>query len=90
MKRFFLIATVISGFMFTACSSDDDSNDGPICETCELSALGIVFTTEYCDNEDGTITVIFEGIEEVQDLEGVTFDEFISAIEQAGGTCNRS
>lgn len=84
------MVTVVSGLVFTACSSDDDSSDGPVCETCELDVLGIELTTEYCDNGDGTVTVIFEGVEETQDLGGVTFDEFISAIEQAGGTCNRS
>ena len=88
MKRFFLIATIVGGLMFTACSSDDD-NDGPVCESCELNVLGIALTTEYCDNRDGTITVIFEGVEETQDLGGVTFEEFISSIEQVGGVCTR-
>lgn len=90
MKKIILTAAVLGLLTFTSCGSDDDSNDGPVCETCEFDVLGIELVTEYCDNGDGTVTVIFEGVEETQDLEGTTFEEFISAIELSGGTCNPS
>ncbi|GGE11790.1 hypothetical protein [Psychroflexus salis] len=75
-------------FVFTSCSSDDDSSssNNNDCLVCELELFGQSTSTEYCDNGDGTVTVNGEGTE---DLEGVSFSDFISAQEEfLGATCN--
>jgi hypothetical protein len=92
MKKFMFVLAVISAINITACSSDDDGGSetqgNSDCETCNLELLGESLTTEFCDNGDGTITVTVFGESEIEDLEGVSFDEFISAYELLGATCN--
>lgn len=90
MKRIVLSVciAIIGILVFGSCSSDDD-NDGPVCENCALEVLGVEIVTEYCDNGDGTVTATFEEQEITQSLEGLTFEEFINTLEQAGAACNR-
>lgn len=85
-----LCLAVITSLIFTACSSDDDNNseEQETCETCDLDLLGTVISSEYCDNGDGTITITTEGLEQTQDLDGATFEQFILALELAGASCN--
>ena len=89
MKKFMFLALMIGALGFHSCGSDDDGNQNQNeCQTCDLELLGIVISSEYCDNGDGTMTVTSEGQEETVDLEGLSFDAFISALEQIGATCN--
>ncbi|GGE28092.1 hypothetical protein [Psychroflexus planctonicus] len=88
MKKLSLLLTLTLGLFIASCSSDDDSGSkNNNCVTCEIELFGTVNTTDYCDNGDGTVTVTAEGEEEVVDLEGATFHQFISAFEQLG-SCN--
>ncbi len=70
-----------------ACSSDD--NKGLACYDCSLELLGTVIESEYCDNGDGTIEVTINGETETVDLEGTSYDDFISQV-QTISTCTRS
>jgi hypothetical protein len=90
MKKLMSIVLLGTILVFTACSSDDDSSNSEVndCETCDLDILGTIVSGEYCDNGDGTITVTIDGQEETESLDGLTFDQFISAFEQLGATCN--
>lgn len=89
MKKLFLSLTLASAFFaFTSCSSDDDSSSSSECKVCDLELLGQATTTEYCNNGDGTVTVITMGTEQSVDLEGMSFSDFIAGIETLGATCN--
>ena len=92
MKKFMLMLAVVSAISITACSSDDDGGAGTQgnsdYETCNLELLGESLTSEFCDNGDGTITVTSSGVTQIEDLDGVTFEQFISGFELLGGTCN--
>ena len=88
MKNLLTIALFATALVFTACSSDDDSTSSSNeCKTCEIDLLGTLTSTEYCDNGDGTMTVTIDGQEQTQDLDGVSFNEFISVLELIA-TCN--
>ena len=90
MKKIILTAAVVGMLTFTACGSDDDSGeDAQVCETCTIDFLGITTVTEYCDNEDGTVTATVDGVEEIVDLMGISFSQFITSVELLG-TCNPS
>ena len=87
MKNLLTIALFGATLVFTACGSDDDStNSSNECKTCEIDLIETI-TTKYCDNGDGTITITVDGQEQTQDLDGVSFDEFISVVELIA-TCN--
>lgn len=75
--------------VFTSCGNDDDSST-PVtdCQICNLDLLGTIVSPEYCDNGDGTITITLDGQEQTESLDGVTFSEFITALESFGYTCN--
>ncbi len=87
MKKLFLPLTLAAAFFaFTACSSDDDSSSTGDCVVCQLDLFGQMVSTEYCDNGDGTITI--DG-EETEDLDGISFSDFISTQESfLGADCN--
>lgn len=84
-KTIFSVVMVLATlFSISACSSDDDAsgNDNE-CKTCDA----LLFTIEYCDNGDGTVTATTLGESTVTDLGDITFAEFIEQQEQAGITC---
>ncbi len=88
-----LTAAIISGLVFTGCSTDDsDDDNGQDCRLCtiEIEFGGVTESseTEVCDNGDGTITVVSEEATETVNLEeqGITFEEFIEAFALLG-TC---
>lgn len=89
MKKVTLSAFVIGILLFNSCSSDDDAktseND---CSTCNLEFLGESITSEFCDNGDGTMTITTSGVSEIEDLDGATFEQFITSYELLGATCN--
>lgn len=89
-KRMVIALFAIGMFGFVACSDDDDDDDqsGSDCEVCEITILTETVTSEFCDNGDGTITIIVDGVEETENLEGATFDQFIAAYEALGATCD--
>lgn len=90
MKKIILTAAVLGMLTFTGCGSDDDSGeDAQVCEICTIDLLGTSVVTEYCDNEDGTVTATVDGVEEIVDLMGVSFSQFISTVEFLG-ECNPS
>lgn len=89
MKRVKLLFLCIAMIGFVACSNDDDSSSNQDCLSCSFSLEGELTSAEICDNGDGTITVSSGGQEETEDLEGITFDDFIAALETiGGGTCD--
>jgi hypothetical protein len=88
MKRIKIAILAIGVLGFAACSSDDNDEVVENCETCSLSILDQEVVSEYCDNGDGTVTVTTAGVEQTEDLDGATFDQFIAAFELLGATCN--
>ena len=88
MKRIKIAILAIGVLGFAACSSDDNDEVVENCETCSLSILDEEVISEYCDNGDGTVTITTAGVEQTEDLEGATFDQFIAAFELLGATCN--
>ncbi|WP_297798252.1 hypothetical protein [uncultured Eudoraea sp.] len=87
MKRLKIAILAIGVFGFAACGSDDNDEGVDNCQTCSLSILDQEVVSEYCDNGDGTVTVTTAGVEQTEDLDGATFDQFITALELIG-TCN--
>lgn len=87
MKKRILLPLFLGVLAFTSCKSDDDNNEPEQkCVTCEVPLIG---DTEYCDNEDGTVTVTVDGEETTTSLNGISFDNFIEALEQSGQiSCN--
>ena len=84
MKKLISSAVLIGVLAFSSCSSDDSKDDpSGECKTCEIFTV----TQEYCDNEDGSVTITTNGQEEIEDLDGATFAQFIIGIELFG-TCN--
>lgn len=92
MKKLNLSLLLVVAMIFIGCSNDDNGDNGEdqqsTCSTCTLDLLGTPITSEYCDNGDGTVTVTTEGVEQTADLDGLTFEQFVSAFEQTGATCN--
>ena len=88
MKRIKIAILAIGVLGFAACSSDDNDEVVENCETCSLTILDEEVISEYCDNGDGTVTITTAGVEQTEDLEGATFDQFIAAFELLGATCN--
>ncbi|MEZ4779649.1 MAG: hypothetical protein R2786_09740 [Flavobacteriaceae bacterium] len=86
-KQNLIIALLVLTVVFS-CKKKDDDGGGQACQTCTFDILGEDFTSEYCDNGDGTVTVTTEGQSQTTSMEGLTFTEFIAAFEQAGATCN--
>jgi len=57
--------------------------------TCQTCSSTVVPETEYCDNQDGTMTVTVSGFPATTvDLQGVSFENYISGLETSGLTCN--
>ena len=81
MKNFKIVLFSLGIILFVSCSSDDDSAEESKCYDCSLELLGQFIDSEYCDNGDGTIDVTTQGVTETVDLEGTTFDSFISQVE---------
>jgi len=81
MKKFKIVLFSLGIILFTACSSDDSNNEESKCYDCSLELLGQAIDSEYCDNGDGTLDVTTQGVTETVDLEGTTFDSFISQVE---------
>ncbi|MGB5386856.1 MAG: hypothetical protein WBN20_08740 [Eudoraea sp.] len=88
MKRIKIAILAIGVLGFTACGNDDNDEIIDSCETCSLMIMDQEVVSEYCDNGDGTVTITTAGVEQTEDLEGVTFDQFIAAFELLGASCN--
>ncbi len=88
MKRIKIAILAIGVLGFAACGSDDNDEFVENCETCSLTIATQQVVSEYCDNGDGTVTINTAGVETTENLEGVTFDQFIAAFELLGATCN--
>jgi hypothetical protein len=88
MKKVLFSALILGLVFTTSCNKDDDGGSKKDCKTCDLTAQGTTVTSKFCDNEDGTIEVTTGGQTQTQDLNGVTFEQFIAAYEQLGATCN--
>jgi hypothetical protein len=88
MNKLLTIVLIGATLVFTACGSDDDSTT-PVndCTTCDIDVLGTLTAIEYCDNGNGTMTVTVDGQEDIVDLDGASFDDFIEAVELIA-TCN--
>ncbi len=69
MKKLFYASALTLSILLSACSSDDNDDDG---RTCEIAGVSI----SIVDNGDGTATVSADGESETVDLEGVDFDTF--------------
>lgn len=89
MKKCVNVLLSLGVLVLLSCGGNDDSNDvQQDCETCSFELEGENVTAEFCDNGDGTITIIADGEEETESLEGISFAEFIAAFELLGATCN--
>lgn len=78
---------MMGALVFFSCSDDDNEEEEDDCVTCTTNLI-VTFTSEHCDNGDGTVTVTQEdGSEEVVDLMGSTFEEYINGIAIIGTTC---
>lgn len=88
MKNLICMTLVMGLFAFTSCSNDDDGGDktSSDCQTCTTSFEGVESQADYCDNGDGTYTVVqTNGQETTQDLpEGANFGDIIADLELAG------
>ena len=71
----------------TACGGSNNSTkkNENSCKTCESIIDGVTSESEICKNEDGTLTVMQNGVEEI--VSDVTYDELIQITESFGGTC---
>lgn len=79
---------LLASFALLSCATDDEDTDLN-CSTCTYTSMGTPNEIEYCDNEDGTITVIFEdGTTETDPLGELTFSQFISSQEMIGASCD--
>ena len=87
MKKIKIAIIAIGMLGLSACGNDDEEVITN-CETCTFMVVDQELITEYCDNGDGTVTATTAGVEQTEDLEDVTFDEFIAALELLGSTCN--
>ncbi|GAA4942415.1 hypothetical protein GCM10023314_14430 [Algibacter agarivorans] len=84
MKKLTINAFLTGVLALSSCSSDDSKDaSSSECKTCEIFSV----TQEYCNNQDGTVTITTNGQEEIEDLDGATFAQFISGIELLG-TCD--
>jgi hypothetical protein len=88
MKRLKIAILAIGVLGLSACGNDDNDEVVENCQTCSLTIAIQQVITEFCDNGDGTVTATTAGVETTEDLEGVTFDQFIAAFELLGSTCN--
>ena len=88
MKKVLFSALILGLVFTTSCNKDDDGGKKKDCETCELDLMGTSLVSKFCDNGDGTMSVTVDGQTETTDLEGLTFEQFISSYEQSGATCN--
>ena len=89
MKKSVCLALVMGVLFFVSCSdNDDDKKAVDDCQTCNFEFDGLNIPSEICDNGDGTITITTFGEEEIEDLDGITFAEFIATYEQFGATCD--
>lgn len=83
MKKL-LFGALVMGLAFTSCKKDDDG-DSRNCKTCEMAGTGGAL--EYCDNGDGTVTISSNGQSQTTNLEGITFNDYIAALQQIGFSC---
>ena len=84
MKKI-LLSIVFFSLVMISCSSDEDPSN---CYQCDVNLSGEPANTVICDNDDGTVDVTSEGLTKTIDLEGVSFEDFITAA-QLLGTCSR-
>lgn len=77
-----------SKLTFTACFNNDDTSSS--CKTCKFTFQTTTLNTQYCDNGDGTMTLMVEGEQTVtEDIpEGSSFEEVMMVVEANGSTCD--
>lgn len=92
MKKLILFALLTSALFIISCGSDDDDgNEFSGCVVCTNTVATIETSTEYCDNEDGTVTKNpGETDENVITISAASFSEFVQGIlDNFGGTCTQ-
>ena len=89
MRNIKIVLLSIGMISFIACSSnDDDLTKNANCYDCAAN-LVIPLPVEYCDNGDGTADVTTLGISETVDLQGVSFEDFMTTI-KAVTSCSKN
>ena len=88
MRNIKIALLSIAMISFIACSSNDDDLKNANCYDCAANLL-IPLPVEYCDNGDGTADVTTLGITETVDLQGVSFEDFMSTI-KAVTSCTKN
>ena len=89
MRNIKIVLLSIGMISFMACSSDDDNLKNANCYDCAANLLTIPFPVGYCDNGDGTAEVTTLGMTETVDLQGVSFEDFMTTI-KAVTTCSNN
>lgn len=84
MKKLLFTAAIMGLLISTSCKKDDDG-DSRNCKTCEMADAGNALT--YCDNGDGTVTISSNGQSQTTNLEGISFNDYIAALQQIGFSC---
>jgi len=90
MRNIKIVLLSIGMISFIACSSnDDDLTKNANCYDCAANLLTIPFPVDYCDNSDGTVDVTTLGMTETVDLQGVSFEDFMTTI-KAVTNCSKN
>ena len=91
MRNIKIVLLSIGMISFMACSSDDDElTKNANCYDCAASLTPLLPPIAYCDNADGTVDVTtLGGISETVDLQGVSFEDFMTTI-KAVTTCSNN
>ena len=89
MKNIKILLLSIGMISFMACSTDDDDNlKNANCYDCAAN-LVVPLPVAYCDNGDGTADVTTLGISETVDLQGVSFEDFMTTV-KAVTSCSKN
>ncbi|MDX5585432.1 MAG: hypothetical protein QNK20_11015 [Aureibaculum sp.] len=89
MRNIKIALLCIAMISFIACSSDDDELKNANCYDCAANIVALVPAIDYCDNADGTVDVTSLGITKTVDLQGVSFEEFMTAV-KAVTSCSKN
>ena len=77
MKKLILSMTLLAAIAFSC--SDDEGGSSNDCQSCESELFGISYSTEICDNGDGTaditVTAAGQSSTETIDLEGESISD---------------
>ena len=89
MRNIKIVLLSIGIISLMACSSnDDDLTKNANCYDCAAN-LVVPLPVEYCDNGDGTADWTTLGITETVDLQGVSFEDFMTTV-KAITSCSKN